>query len=60
VPHDFRILSNGLVRIPIELDRGLNRLLLTPVATATNPSNPAVPESDRLLTVQQLTIAGRY
>jgi hypothetical protein len=30
------------------------------VATATNPSNPAVPESDRLLTVQQLTIAGRY
>jgi hypothetical protein len=60
VPHDFRILSNGPVRIPIELDRGLNRVLLTPVATATNPANPAVPESDRLLSVQFLTIAGRY
>jgi hypothetical protein len=59
-PHDFPILSNGPVRIPIQLDRGLNRVLLTPVATATNPSNPAVPESDRLLSVQRLTIAGRY
>jgi len=60
VPHDFRILSNGPVRIPIELDRGLNRLLLTPVTTATKPSNPAVPESGALLIVQSLTIAGRY
>jgi hypothetical protein len=60
VTHDFRILSNGPVRIPIQLDRGLNSLLLTPVATATNPSNPAVPESNWLLIVSSLTIAGRY
>jgi hypothetical protein len=59
-PHDYQIASNGLVRVPIELNRGLNRLLLTPVATATNPSNPAVPESEQLLIVQSLTIAGRY
>jgi len=58
-PHDYQIASNGLLRVPIELNRGLNRLLLTPVATATNPPNPAVPQSEQLLIVQSLTISGR-
>jgi hypothetical protein len=59
-PHDYRILGAGPVRVPIELNRGLNRLLLTPVATATNPPNPAAPESEQLLIMRELTIAGRY
>jgi hypothetical protein len=60
VSHDYQIASSGLVRVPIELNRGLNRVVLTPVATATNPPDPALPESDRLLIVHSLAIAGRY
>jgi hypothetical protein len=59
-PHEYPIASNGRVRVPIELNRGLNRLFLAAVATATNPPNPAVAKSDRLLIVHSLTIAGPY
>jgi len=59
-PHDYRIFNAGLQRIPIELNRGLNRLLLSPVATATNPPNPAVIASQQLLIVSSLTLAARY
>jgi hypothetical protein len=59
-PHYYPILGAGLLRLPIELNRGLNRLLLTAVATATNPPNPAVSQSERLLIVHSLTIAGRH
>ena len=46
--------------MPIELNRGLNRLRLTPVATATGLRSPAVAEPEQLLIVQSLMIAGRY
>jgi hypothetical protein len=55
-PHVYRI-NGGPIRPPIELNRGLNRVLLTPVATATNPPNPAVPSTEQLLIVPSLTIA---
>ena len=48
------------MRISIELNRGLTGVLLTPVATATNPSNPAMIASQRLLIVSSLTLAARY
>jgi hypothetical protein len=46
--------------LPIELKRGLNRLVLTPVATATNTPNPAVASTQQLLVVPSLTIVGSY
>jgi hypothetical protein len=54
-PHDYAI-SAGPLRIPVELSRGLNRVLLTAVATATNPPNPAVPASTQLLIIPSLTL----
>jgi hypothetical protein len=59
-PRDYRITGAGRVRLPIALDRGLNRVLLSPLATATNPPNPAVSASQQLLVVPLLTITGRY
>jgi hypothetical protein len=57
-PHDYRILGGaGRVHIPIELNWGLNRVLLTPVATALNPPNPAVFASQQLLIVPLLAVA---
>jgi hypothetical protein len=57
-PHEYQIGGAGVIRLPVELNRGLNRVRLTPVATATNPPNPAVPASEQLLIVPSLTIAG--
>ncbi len=59
-PHFYQIVANGLVRIPIALNRGLNRLVITPIASATNPVDPAAPASEQLLIVPSLTIAGHY
>lgn len=56
-PHEYQIARAGLIRLPVELNRGLNRVLLTPLATATNPPNPAVPSTEQLLNVPSLTIA---
>jgi hypothetical protein len=56
-PREYRILGSGRRRIPIALNRGLNRVLLTPRATAVNPPDPAVPASQQLLIVPLLTIA---
>jgi hypothetical protein len=58
-PHAYPIVSAGLIRLPVELNKGLNRVLLTPTATATNPLNAAVPSSRVLLIVPSLTVAGR-
>jgi hypothetical protein len=44
-------------RLPVELNRGINRVLLTPFATALNPPNPAIPSSEQLLIVPALHIA---
>ena len=59
-PHYFRVQGDGRVRFPVVLNRGLNRLRLTPVATATNLPNPAVTASQQLLIVSSLTLAGHY
>jgi hypothetical protein len=56
---DYPILHAGAVRLPVELNRGLNRVLLTPVESATTPPNSAVPESGPL-NVSSLTLAARY
>jgi hypothetical protein len=60
IRHDYRIQGVGPVRLPIELNRGLNRVLLSPVQTVGSTPSPAVPESDQLLDVPSLTLAGRY
>jgi hypothetical protein len=57
-PHVYQIAGPEFVRVPVELNRGLNRVLLTPLATAMTPPNPAVPGSQELLLVPSLTIAG--
>jgi hypothetical protein len=56
-PHDFSIPYNGLIRIPVQLDRGVNRVVLTPVASATQPPTSAAIASQPLLTVSSLTLA---
>ena len=59
-PRDYRIRGAGPVRVPIELNRGLNRVFVTPSETVTSTSNRVAPESEQLLDVRSLTIAGRY
>jgi hypothetical protein len=59
-PREYSIDGGGPLRLPIELKRGLNRLVLTPVATATNTPNPAVASTQQLLVVPSLTIVGSY
>jgi hypothetical protein len=59
-PHDVSITYNGLVRIPVQLDRGVNRVVLTPVAGATTPATPAAIAAQPLLTVSSLTLAAHY
>ena len=46
-PHDFNVLGAGRVRIPITLDRGINRVVLTPL-----------PPVGQLLIVPLLALAG--
>ncbi len=57
-PYYYRVEQNGRARLPVELNQGLTRVSLTPVATAINPVNLAVPESYQLLIVPSLTVAG--
>jgi hypothetical protein len=59
-PRDYRIQGAGPVRLPVELNRGLNRVLLTPVQTVGSTPNAAAAESDQLLEVPSLTLAARY
>jgi hypothetical protein len=59
-PHEFSVLRNGRARVPLEVNRGLNRVVLTPVASAINPPNPTVAASNLLLKVSSLTLAGHY
>jgi hypothetical protein len=56
----YTIAGNGLVRLPVKLKRGINRVNLTPRASAVNTANPAVLTSQQLLIVSSLTIAGHY
>jgi hypothetical protein len=58
VSHDYQVLGTERARLPILLKRGLNRVRLTPIATATNPPNPAVPATQQLLIVPLLAIGG--
>ncbi|HME03647.1 MAG TPA: hypothetical protein VKG38_11545, partial [Solirubrobacteraceae bacterium] len=59
VPRAYRIVHGGLQRLPVELNRGVNRVLLTPVATGM--STAPVPGTARLLiTVSSLAVAARY
>jgi len=58
--HIFPISGNGYVRWPIQLNRGVNRVLLTPVASATNAVNSAVPASGQLLNITSLAVAASY
>lgn len=51
--------SGGPVRIPVQVDRGLNRLVLSPLATALKV-NPAVESPEQLLVVTQLSLASHY
>jgi hypothetical protein len=59
-PHEQLILGAGPLRLPVELNRGLNRVQLTPVASAVTSPNSAVPASGQLLIVTGLTLASRY
>jgi hypothetical protein len=52
--------SGGAVRLPIKLKRGINRVTLTPLASAVNVSDPAVLASQQLLIVTSLAIGGHY
>ena len=45
-------------QIPLRLSRGVNQLVLSPVASAVNRSNPSAPESQVLMAVTQLHLAG--
>jgi hypothetical protein len=58
--HEFRVLHNGRTRIPVQLNRGLNRVDLTPVATAINPPNPNVAGSNQLLIVSSMGLDPHY
>jgi hypothetical protein len=59
-PHEQPILSAAPVRVPVQLNRGLNRVQLTPMATAIAPPNPAVTRSQKKLVISSLTLASRY
>jgi hypothetical protein len=52
--------STGVLRLPLKLKRGINRVNLTPRASALNAPDPAVPASQQLLIVSSLTLAGHY
>ncbi|HMD57225.1 MAG TPA: hypothetical protein VKG82_07120 [Solirubrobacteraceae bacterium] len=54
---DYPIDGAGLQRLPVHLTMGLNRLILAPVASATNPPSPSVPAAQQLLFVQGLSLA---
>jgi len=43
-------------RIPVHLSRGVNRLVLSPVATAVNRANPSAPESRALVAFAHLRL----
>jgi hypothetical protein len=59
--HSYRLPAEAAeARIPVHLHPGLNRIVLSPSATATNQTNPAVPASLVLLAVSDLSLAGRY
>jgi hypothetical protein len=59
-PHYSGVLRTGLTRVPVELNRGVNHVTLTPVATAINPPNPAVPADNLLLIVSSITLGAHY
>jgi hypothetical protein len=62
-PHAFSVPHNGAAeasRVPVELDRGINHVVLRAVATAINPPNPTVPADNILLIVSSLTLAAHY
>jgi hypothetical protein len=58
--HEFSVLHNGVTRVPVELNRGLNRVTLTPAGTVINPPNPTVAVDNVLLIVPSLTLAAHY
>jgi hypothetical protein len=49
--------TGGPVRVPLLLDRGLNRLTLSPAASALNTPNPTVPGAFQLLIVKSMSLA---
>ena len=50
----------GVMRIPVSLHTGLNRVTIAPVASKVNVPNPTIPGAQQLLIVPTLTIAARY
>ncbi len=50
--------QSGVLNIPIELNRGVNRVSLTPTATELNRPDLAAPESYELLSFTSLKLAG--
>ena len=57
-PRDYHVAGIGAVRLPVELNRGLNRVLVTPVANGTTPPTPPCPASKQLLTSHRSRLRG--
>jgi hypothetical protein len=51
--------GGGRVRIPVHLRRGLNHLVLSPIATAVSGITPGIPASQQLLAINNLSLASR-
>ena len=60
VSHNYIVTHAGLLRLPVELNRGLNHVILTPLAATTNSPEPPAPAAQQALKVSSLTIAGHY
>ncbi len=51
-------IEEAQARIPLHLQRGINRVFLSPVAGAVKPGNPAAPESRAVVVFSNLALAG--
>jgi hypothetical protein len=49
-----------LVRIPVRLSSGLNRLVLSPLVIPANQIKSAIPSRQQVLVVENLSLASRY
>lgn len=56
---DYRVPSgDAQARIPLQLNSGINRFVLSPLAGAENPVNPVEPQSEALMEVTHLSLVG--
>ena len=60
VSHNYVVTHAGVLRLPVELNRGLNHVLLAPLAATANSPEPPAPAAQQALKVSSLTIAGHY